>query len=112
MTRYLITFINGFHEFRAELIDERKLEVRPDATVEELIAAWRKPIEYRSCKGWGLPFEFLYSRTERSDDEAYIVYRESDAGDFVYAGAVRPEMVRPALTYDELYSSEESSAES
>jgi hypothetical protein len=107
MTRHLITFINGFEEVSAVFIDDRELDIRPDASLDNLIAAWRKPIEYKRHKTWGIPPEIVYSCTDRLDVEAtYIVYRESDTGDLLYEGAVKEEVIRPPISYDELQSSE------
>ena len=98
MSRYLITYNNGFHELQAEIVDSLELKAGPDPLLDVLIASYDEPRTRLSYKHWDFPPEYAYHMTDRTNPDAdYIVYRETADGDLLCAGAVRCELVRPGI---------------
>jgi hypothetical protein len=106
MSRYLITvkngcdevpFIDDFGEFTAAFWDSPDPD-GPEPGADAVVARYDERRIRSAFRHHDFPPEYAYHLTDRADPRAdYVVYRETPDGDLLCVGAVRCDLVHPAI---------------
>jgi hypothetical protein len=105
MTRYMIvrtpipeegSFWDGLY---LEFVESSNMDLGPDPTPEQVVENHTtRVLHYRYRNIVGRIPEFHFYPTDRtSEDAEWLVYREAANGDFLCAGGVRAEEIKPSL---------------
>jgi hypothetical protein len=102
MTRFLVTYTDDFNELRTEIVDSEELNAGPDPLPETLIECLDDRLA-ASYRNHSFPPEYAYRATDRQDPQVdYLVYRESESGDFIFTAGVVCTLLKPPISINEL----------
>jgi hypothetical protein len=102
MARFLVTYTNTFNDLMTEIVDSEELNAGPDPRPETLIECLDDRLA-ASYRNHSFPPEYAYRATDRQDPQLdYLVYRESESGDFIFTGGVVCTLLKPPISINEL----------